>query len=83
MTMETFEKAKEIIAEIEKEKCDIVRLETLIKCDIGEWEMIVRADSSSFGYPINHLGLLPELLEIIYKKHLETLESLKKELAEL
>lgn len=84
MTMEAFEEAKKIIAEIKNEAEKIADIrEVMNNEDIGEWEVSIRRyESWPYKY-IDQCGLLPEFLEAVYKKHLEKYESLKKELAEL
>ena len=84
MTIEAFQRAKTIIAEIEAENEKIADIqEAMNKEDIGEWGMAIRRYKTRSYQYIDHCGLLPEFLKAVYEKHLEKVKSLKKELAEL
>ncbi|MBQ6482739.1 MAG: hypothetical protein IJI45_16645 [Anaerolineaceae bacterium] len=84
MTIEAFWRAKTIITEIEDETEKIADIrEAMNHDDIGEWRVAIRRyETHAYKY-IDHCGLLPEFLEAVYEKHLEKVENLKKELAEL
>lgn len=84
MTIEAFQRAKAIIAEIEDETKKIADIrETMNYGDYGEWRMAIRRYETWPYKDIDHCGLLNEFLETVYKKHLEIIENLKKELEEL
>ena len=84
MTIEAFQRAETIIAEIEAETEKIADIrEAMNKEDIGEWKVAIRRHESWPYQYIDHCGLLPEFLEAIYNKHIERYQELKKELEEL
>lgn len=83
MTIETYKKAHELIKEIEEVSGKMSDLREIMSKDYGNWMMEVRPTPSFSSFKIDHCGLLPEFLKAVYEKHLEKVESLKKELAEL
>ena len=83
MTLETYEKAKDLIVEIKSLDNNIYELKDIIRNNTSSWRMEVRPSTSSPLKCINHYGLLPEFLNTILSKHLEHRDKLLKELDKL
>lgn len=83
MTLETYEKAKDLIVEIKNLDNNIDELKDIIRNNTSLWRMEVRPSTSSPLKCINHYGLLPEFLNTILNKHLEHRDKLLKELDKL
>ena len=83
MTLETYEKAKDLIVEIKNLDNHIYELKDIIRNNTSSWRMEVRPSTSSPLKCINHYGLLPEFLNTILSKHLEHRDKLLKELDQL
>ena len=83
MTLETYEKAKDLIVEIKSLDNNIDELKDIIRNNTSSWRMEVRPSASSSLKYIHHYGLLPEFLNTILDKHLEHRDKLLKELDKL
>lgn len=83
MTLETYEKAKDLIVEIKSLDNNIDELKDIIRNNTSLWRMEIRQSTSSPLKCINHYGLLPEFLNTILDKHLEHRDKLLKELDKL
>ncbi len=82
MTPESYEKAKEIVREINSVDNEIKELRSLLdRCNLSEWHMEVRPFSSFRS--IDHCGMLPEFMQMILEKKLARYKELKEELEEL
>lgn len=84
MTLESYEKAKEIIREINYVNNEIGKLRSLLDSgDLSKWQMEVRLFDSVQFRNIDHCGMLPEFIQTILEKKLARYKELKKELEEL
>ena len=84
MTLESYEKAKEIVREIFYIDSEIKELQSLLDgSDLSKWRMEVRPSGSFSSRNIDHCGMLPEFIQMILEKKLARYEELKKELEEL
>lgn len=83
MTIEDFNKARGLVAQIEGIQNEIYDLEDIIHKDTSHWLMEVRQNTAHPDKIINHYGLLPEFLQVVLSKHLEELHKLESELEKL
>ena len=83
MTLESYEKARDIVAKIRILDSKISDLRHIMREDTSEWLLEIRATPSNLLNTIDHYGMLPDMLEAILLKHLEERERLKDELAKL
>lgn len=83
MTLESYEKARDIVIEIHSLDAAIAELQDIMRNDTSKWIMEVRASKSHSLRTINHYGILPDVLDTIYSKHLEKRAVLVDELAKL
>lgn len=83
MTREDYEKAKDIIIEIDRLKLEISEIKDIIRNDLTRWRMEVRASQLCPLKPIDHCGMLPEFMQAILSKKLAKLMELENELERL
>lgn len=84
MTLENYEKAKEIIAKINYINDEIRELRYLLdNSDLSKWRMEVRYSTTFSPRSIDHCGMLPEFMQTILEKKIARYKELKKELEEL
>ena len=83
MTLESYEKARDIVIEIHSLDAAIAELKDIMRNDTSKWIMEVRASKSNSLRSINHYGILPDVLNTIYSKHLAKRDALVDELAKL
>ena len=84
MTLENYEKAKEIIAKIDYVNDEIGELRYILdNGNLSKWRMEVRCSASTLPKRIDHCGMLPEFMQTILEKKLAIYKELKKELEEL
>lgn len=83
MTLESYEKARDIVIEIRSLDAAIAELKDIMRNDTSKWIMEVRASKTNSLRTINHYGILPDVLNTIYSKHLEKRAVLVDELAKL
>lgn len=83
MTLESYEKARDIVIEIHSLDAAISELKDIMRNDTSKWIMEVRASKTCSLQTINHYGILPDVLDTIYSKHLEKRALLVDKLAKL
>lgn len=84
MTLESYEKAKEIVRKIDSVNNEIKKLRSLLdSSDLSKWRMEVRPSTSFSLRSIDHCGMLPEFIQTILEKKLAKYSELKEELEEL
>ena len=84
MTLESYEKAKEIVREINSVDRKIKELQSLLnRSDLSKWHMEVRPLGSVSSRNIDHCGMLPEFMQTILEKKLARYRELKEELEKL
>jgi len=83
MKMDDYNKARDLVIEIEKIQGEIYDLKDIIRYDTSRWLMEVRPNSVQLLKKVNHYGLLPEFLQAVLSKHLEELHKLQSELDKL
>ena len=84
MTLESYEKAKGIVREINSVDNEIKKLQSLLNSsDLSKWHMEVRPLGSVSSRSIGHCGMLPEFIQMILEKKLAKYSELKEELEEL
>ena len=83
MTLESYEKARDIVIEIHSLDVAIAELKDIMRNDTSKWIMEVRSSKTSSLRTINHYGILPDVLDTIYSKHLEKRALLVDKLAKL
>ena len=83
MTLESYEKARDIVIEIRSLDFAIAELKDIMRNDTSKWIMEVRASKTHPLKTINHYGILPDALDKILAKHLEKRKTLVDELAKL
>lgn len=84
MTLEGYEKAREIVREINSVNNEIKELQSLLDGrDLYKWRMEVRPSTTFSLRSIDHCGMLPEFMQTILEKKLARYKELKKELEEL
>ena len=84
MTLESYEKAKEIVRKINSVDNEIKELQSLLdSSDLSKWRMEVRPSTTFSSRSIDHCGMLPEFMQTILEKKLARYKELKRELEEL
>lgn len=83
MTLETYEKASDIVKKIYSLDKAIYDLKDIMRNDTTYWNLEVRPNASCSLHVINHYGILPEILQEILSKHLAEREELIDKLAKL
>lgn len=85
MTLESYEKAKEIVIKINSVDNEIKELQSLLdSSDLSKWCMEVRPlTPTALLRSIDHCGMLPEFMQMILEKKLARYKELKEELEEL
>lgn len=84
MTLESYEKAKIIVGQINSMKNEISDLRYLLdSCDLSQWRMEVRPSDSFPIRDIDHCGMLPEFIQMILEKKLMEYSELEKKIEEL
>ena len=83
MTLNDYEKARDLVTKIGVLKGEMSDLKTIIQNDTSSWMMEVMPSASFSSKKINHHGLLPEFLQAILSKYLAELHELEKELDKL
>ena len=83
MTLESYNKAKDIVTKIHHIDTVIDELKNIMKNDTSKWLLEVRANRSWPLYSIDHYGTLPEVLKVILSKHIAERNALVDELSKL
>jgi hypothetical protein len=83
MTIDDYNKARDLVAQIEGIQNEIYDLKDIISNDTSSWSMEVRPNTAHSLKKVNHYGLLPEFLQAVLSKHLEKLHKLQSELDKL
>jgi hypothetical protein len=83
MTLESYEKARDIVMKIRSLDADISELKDIMRNDTSKWIMEVRPNKANSLRTIKHYGILPDILDKILAKHLENREALVDELKKL
>ena len=83
MTLESFNKARDIMIEINALDAAIDDLRDIMQNDTSKWLMEVRSSKSNSLWSINHYGILPDILNSILSIHLDKRQALMDELAKL
>ena len=84
MTLESYEKAKEIVRKMNSIDNEIKEIRSLLDgSDLSKWRMEVRPSATFSIRSIDHCGMLPEFMQTILEKKLARYKELKKELEEL
>lgn len=83
MTLEAYEKARDIVIQIKSLDTAIADLKDIMRNDTAHWCLEVRPNTSCPLRPVNHYGILPEILQTILSKHIEERKKLIDELAKL
>lgn len=83
MTLEDYEKARDIIIQIHRLDNDIAELRDITRNNTSTWRLEVRASTACPYHSINHYGMLPEFIQVILSKHLEKRNELVKELEKI
>jgi hypothetical protein len=83
MTIDDYNKARDLVAQLEGIQNEIYDLEDIISNDTSSWSMEVRPNTAHPLKKVNHYGLLPEFLQAVLSKHLEKLHKLQSELDKL
>ena len=83
MTIDDYNKARDLVIKIEKIQGEIYDLKDIIRNDTSRWLMEVRPNTAHPDKRINHYGLLPEFLQAVLSKQREELHKLQSELDKL
>ena len=85
MTLESYEKAKEIVRKINSVDNEIKELRSLLdtSSDLSKWRMELRPSTTFSSKSIDHCGMLPEFIRAILEKELAKYSELKEELGKL
>ena len=85
MTLESYEKAGEIVRKINSVDNEIRELRSILdtNSDLSKWRMEVRPSTTSSLRSIDHCGMLPEFIQMILEKKLMEYNELKKKLEDL
>ena len=71
MTLEAYEKAKDIVIQIKSLDTAIANLKDIIRNDTSQWLLEIRPNTAHSLHTINHYGILPEVLQTILSKHID------------
>ncbi len=83
MLLDSFEKARGIIAKIYSLDEEIDELRNIMSHDTSKWLLEVREGASFSARRIRHCGMLPEMLQAILSKHISERNRLVEELEKL
>ena len=83
MTLESFNKARDIVIKIRLLDAAIADLKDIMRNDTSEWIIEVRPNASHPPKKVDHDGLLTEFLQAVLSKYIEKLHKLQSELDEL
>ena len=83
MTLESYDKARDIVIKIRSLDTAIAELQNIMQSDTSKWILEVRENKSCSLNEINHYGLLPKFLELIISRHRAEREKLINELGNL
>lgn len=83
MTLDSFEKARDIVIKIQSLDNAISELKNIMRNDTSKWILQVRAGESFSARSIEHYGMLPEMLQAILSKHISERKQLVEELEKL
>ena len=83
MTLESYEKARDIVIKIQSLDNAISELKNIMRNDTSKWLLEVREGMSFSARSINHYGMLPEMLQAILSKHISERKRLVEELEKL
>lgn len=83
MTVEDYEKAKQIIVAIKGVDVRIAELESALDQDPSNWLMEIRPSPSFSKQLVRHHGLLPKFLKEVWRIETEERDRLLKELEAL
>ena len=83
MTIEAYSRASEIIKRLDVLNNTIADLKAMMHNDTAKWQMEVRPCASFSPHLLNHYGMLPEFLEMIYSKTIAEYEALMRELEQI
>lgn len=83
MKIEDYQKAKEIMAKIDAIDNEIYNLKYAMHNDTSYWRMEIRPNTGSPFTYIDHCGLLPKFLDIIYDELVKKRNSLTEQLERL
>lgn len=83
MTLESFDKARDIVTKINALDAAIADLKDIMRNDTSEWIIEVRPNNSHLLKKVDHDGLLTEFLQAVLSKYIEKLHKLQSELDEL
>lgn len=84
MTLENYEKAREIVSEMKSVNSEIIELQAILNSkNLSTWRMEIRPSTTYSLRPIDHCWMLPSFIQSILEKKLEKYDELKKELEKL
>lgn len=83
MTIDEYNKARDLMIKIEKIQGEIYDLKDIIRNDTSRWLIEVRPNTAHPDKRINHYGLLPEFLQAVLSKQQAKLHELENELDKL
>lgn len=83
MTLESYNKAKYIVTNINRLNEEIAELQDIMRHDTSGWIFQVREGMSFSARSIDHYGMLPEMLQAILSKHISERKRLEDELTKL
>ena len=83
MTLDSYNKAKDIVTKIYRLDEEIAELRNITSHDTSKWIFQVREGMSFSARSIDHYGMLPEMLQAILSKHISERKQLVDELEKL
>ena len=83
MTLDSYEKARDIVVKIQSLDNAISELKNIMSHDASKWIFQVREGMSFSARSIDHYGMLPEMLQAILSKHISERNRLVDELEKL
>ena len=83
MTLESYDKARDIVAKIRNLDDAIEELRDITSNNTSTWILEVRPSKTYSTREIYHYGMLPEMLEAILSRYLAERNALMKELEKL
>lgn len=83
MTLESYDKARDIVTKINRLDEKIAELRDIMSHDTSEWIFQVKEGMSFSARLIDHYGMLPEMLQAIFSKHISERKRLEDELTKL